>query len=269
MYILDAKIEVSLRSLSNIYVINMNGTSFNIIEEKEIPKVDVLLAGFPGTGLIGGIASEQLINSLDLEQIASVESEEFPPTAVIFDGIPRRPVRIFCGMGFLLVKSDMVIPPNLAEPLATEIIEWSIDHGIEEVIILDGIPERENQEEKEKKIWGVLSSKAAETEAKELDIDIIERGAISGISSCLLLKAHEMKLKAVGMMAEGKQKMPDPRASAALLEKFAKFRGFDIDTSSLIESAEQLEEQYHQLVKQTKQAQDDMEHRSAHPPLYG
>lgn len=247
----------------------MSGAKFKINEERDIPEVDVLLAGFPGTGLIGGIASEQLINSLDLEQIASVESDEFPPTAVIFDGIPRRPVRIFCGNGFLLVKSDMVIPPNIAESLARSLIDWSLKHNIEEVIILDGIPEREERDEKETKIWGVLSSHSAAEEADKLDIEIIERGAISGISSSLLLIAHEKGLKAVGMLAEGKRQIPDPRASAALLERFAKYRDFDIDTSSLIESAEQLEDQYAQLVQQTKQAQDDMDKKSAHPPLYG
>jgi len=247
----------------------MSELTFNINEEKDIPEVDVLLAGFPGTGLVGGIASEQLINSLDLEQIASVESEEFPPTAVIFNGIPRRPVRIFCGKGFLLVKSDMVIPPNIAEPLARSLIDWSLNHDIEEVIILDGIPEREDREEKEAKIWGVLSSHSAQDEADKLGIEIIERGAISGISSSLLLIAHEKNLKAVGMLAEGKRKIPDPRASAALLERFADYRDFEIDTSSLIESAEQLENQYAQLVQQTKQAQDDMDKKSAHPPLYG
>ncbi|MGM0405064.1 MAG: proteasome assembly chaperone family protein [Thermoplasmatota archaeon] len=247
----------------------MSETTFNINEEEEIPEVDVLLAGFPGTGLIGGIASEQLINTLDLKQIASVESDQFPPTAVIFDGIPRRPVRIFCGNGFLLVKSDMVIPPNMAESLARRLIDWSLNHNIKEVIILDGIPEREDREEKETKVWGVLSSHSAQDEADKLGIEIIERGAISGISSSLLLIAHERGLKAVGMLAEGKKKIPDPRASAALLEKFAEYRGFDIDTSSLIESAEQLENQYAKLVQQTKQAQDDMEQKSAHPPLYG
>ncbi|MFW6304193.1 MAG: proteasome assembly chaperone family protein [Candidatus Saliniplasma sp.] len=247
----------------------MSGAKFKINEERDIPEVDVLLAGFPGTGLIGGIASEQLINSLDLEQIASVESDEFPPTAVIFDGIPRRPVRIFCGNGFLLVKSDMVIPPNIAESLARSLIDWSLKNNIEEVIILDGIPEREERDEKETKIWGVLSSHSAAEEADKLDIEIIERGAISGISSSLLLIAHEKGLKAVGMLAEGKRQIPDPRASAALLERFAKYRDFDIDTSSLIESAEQLEDQYAQLVQQTKQAQDDMDKKSAHPPLYG
>lgn len=250
-----------------------NNIDFEIIlEEEEIPEYDVLVAGFPGTGLIGGIASEQLINTLDLEQVASIDCHEFPPTAVIFEGIPRRPVRFFAGEKFLLVKSDMIIPPELSANLAEVIIDFALDHGIEDVIIFDGIPKKdqeEEDEEEEKKVWGVLSSHAAENEAEELDIDIIERGAVSGISSSLLLHAHEKQIKAVGMLIEGNPKMPDPRASAKLLEKFSDYRDIDIETESLIESAQQLENQYAKMVDQANKAKDDMERKSAHPPLYG
>ncbi|MFP4002079.1 MAG: proteasome assembly chaperone family protein, partial [Thermoplasmata archaeon] len=224
-----------------------NDVCFEInIGEEKVPEYDVLVAGFPGTGLIGGIASEQLINVLELEQVASIDCNEFPPTAVIFDGIPRRPVRFFAGEKFLLVKSDMVIPPNLSSSLAKTIINFAIDQGIEEVIIFDGIPKRDQgeEEEEEEKVWGVLSSHAAETEAEKLDLEIISRGAISGISSSLLLNAHEKDIKAVGMLAEGKPNMPDPRASATLLQRFADYRDIDIETDSLIESAEKLENQY-------------------------
>lgn len=241
----------------------------NIGEEK-VPEYDVLVAGFPGTGLIGGIASEQLINTLDLKQVASIDCEQFPPTAVIFEGIPRRPVRFFAGEKFLLVKSDMVIPPDLSSSLAKTIIDFALDQGVEEVIIFDGIPKSDQgEEEEENKVWGVLSSHAAETEAEKLDLEIISRGAISGISSSLLLNAHEKDIKAVGMLAEGKPKMPDPRASATLLERFADYRDIDIETDSLIESAEKLEEQYAQMVDQANKAQKDMDRKSAHPPLYG
>ncbi len=251
-----------------------NDVCFEInIGEDEVPEYDVLVAGFPGTGLIGGIASEQLINTLDLKQVASIDCNEFPPTAVIFEGIPRRPVRFFAGEKFLLVKSDMVIPPNLSSSLAKTIINFAIDQGIEEVIIFDGIPKRdresEDEEEARDKVWGVLSSHAAKTEAEKLDLDIISRGAISGISSSLLLNAHENNVKAVGMLAEGKPNMPDPRASATLLQRFADYRDIDIETDSLIQSAEKLEEQYAQMVDQANKAQKDMDRKSAHPPLYG
>ncbi len=242
--------------------------SYEIIKNRDIPEVNVLVAGFPGIGLIGGIASEQLINTLDLEQVASINCDEFPPTAVIFDGVPRRPVRFFAGSGFLLVKSDMVIPPHLANSLAKELIDWSTDNDIEEVIIFDGIPESQESDEKNH-IWGVISTHSAASHAEKLDIDVIKRGAISEISSSLLLYAHENKIEAVAMLAEGSSKMPDPRGAAALLDKFADYMEIDVDTSALLESAEELEQEYAKLVEQTKQAQNDMDKRSAQPPLYG
>lgn len=245
---------------------------FDVIfeKDKEIPDADILVAGFPGAGLIGGIAAEQLINSLEMDQIASIDCDKFPPTAVVFDGIPRRPVRFFSGDGLILVKSDMVIPPELSPKLAETIIQFALDNDIEEIIIFDGIPGRGKEEsDEDKKIWGVLSSHDAETEAENLDLDIISRGAITGISSSLLLESHENELKTVGMMIEGKSKMPDPKAAAKLLEKFADYKELDIETETLLESAEKLEEQYAKMVNQANKAQKDIDHRSAHPPLYG
>ncbi len=252
-----------------------NDIAFDVVlEDDEVPDYDILVAGFPGTGLIGGIASEQLINTLDLKQVASVHCDKFPPTAVIFDGIPRRPVRFFAGEKFLLVKSDMIIPPNLTANLAETIIDFALDCNVEEVIIFDGIPKSENAEksvelEGERKVWGVLSSHKAKEGAEELNIDIISRGAVSGISSSLLLDANEKEVKAIGMLVEGNPNMPDPRASAILLQRFSEYREIDIETETLLESAEQLEEQYAQMVDQANKAQDDMERKSAHPPLYG
>ncbi|MFW6072113.1 MAG: proteasome assembly chaperone family protein [Thermoplasmatota archaeon] len=245
----------------------MTSPCYEINEEDEIPEVDTLLAGFPGIGLVGGIASEQLINTLDLEQVASLDCDEFPPTAVVFDGIPRRPVRFFYGEGFLLVKSDMVIPPELTNSLAEKIVEWAQEKGVNEIFIMDGVQKRDESEEN--KIWGVLSGHTYEGEAEEIDLDIIERGAITGISSSLILTAHEKDLKAIGMYIESNPKLPDPRAAVSLLQKFAGIKDIEIETESLIERAEELEEMYNQMVSQAKQAQKKMDRSSATPPLYG
>ncbi len=245
----------------------MERKDYKIIEETTLPEVNTLVAGFPGIGLIGGISSEQLINSLSLHQVASIHCDDFPPTAVIFDGIPRRPVRFFAGEGFLLVKSDMVIPSQLSFSMAETIIDWAVEKQVEEVIIFDGIPGAEDTEDK--KIWGAVSSHSAEKQAKKLNVELIKRGAISGIASALLLCAHEKKLEAIAMLAESSVHIPDPRASAALLDKFAEYCGIEVETNSLLESADQLEDQYSQLVDHTKKAHNEMKHRSAHPPLYG
>ncbi len=245
----------------------MKKGDYKIILEDTLPDVKTLVAGFPGIGLIGGIASEQLINTQSMHQVASIHCDDFPPTAVIFDGIPRRPVRFFAGNGFLLVKSDMVIPSSLSFSMAETIIDWVMEQGVEEVIIFDGLPENEGREEK--RIWGAISSHSAERQARKLNVDLIQRGAISGIASALLLYAHEMKLEAIAMLAESNVHMPDPRASAALLDKFADYCDIEVETASLLESANQLEEQYSQMVNHTKQIHNEMKHQAAHPPIYG
>lgn len=241
---------------------------FEIVADRDIPDIEYLVAGFPGMGLIGGMASEQLINTLELEQVASLDCDQFPPTAVIFDGIPRRPVRFFAGRGMLLAKSDMVIPPVLTARVAERIIDFAIENGATEAIVFDGIQEREDAEE-ENKVWAIVSSHDAAEKATQVGIDLIKRGAIAGMSSSLLLHAQQQNFEAIGMLAEGTPQLPDPRAAAKLLSVFATYQDLAIDTSSLIESADQLEEQYAQLVAKTKQAQADMEPQAAHPPLYG
>ncbi len=249
-----------------INVITMAKVAYNIVMEQEPPDVDIIIAGFPGLGLIGGIASEQLINTLGLEQVAALHCDEFPPTAVIFNGIPRRPVRIFGNEDFMLIKSDMIIPNELAQSLASWLVDWVKDIGVGEMVIFDGILASESEE---KKVWGVLSGHAVEDEARKFHVDIIDRGAISGISSSILLEAHEKKLKALGLFAEGNPKLPDARASANILKKFSDYSGIDIETDSLIESAEHLEKEYAKLVQQANVAHGNMEHQRAHPPLYG
>ncbi len=240
---------------------------YEIIENEDISDVECLIAGFPANGLIGGIASEQLINSLDMVQVASLTCDEFPPTSVIFDGVPRRPLRFFMHDDLILVKSDMVIPNQLTPMLASEIVEWSIEKGVGEIITLDGIPKKEDTDEV--KIWGVLSSREHVQELEEMGIEMIERGAIAGISSSLLLEAVEHDIKALGLFAEGAHKLPDPRASAALLDKLAEYKDLEIDTQTLLDSADKLEKEFEDLVQQTEKLKKDMNGRSAHPPLYG
>ena len=42
-----------------------------------------LIEGFPGAGLVGPMASSYIIEKLGMEYIGKIESEQFPPIAVI------------------------------------------------------------------------------------------------------------------------------------------------------------------------------------------
>src|SRR6478672_2716976 len=60
----------------------------------------ILIAGFPGPGLVGSISTSYIIDKLNMHQIACVESEYISPGVIYLDGIPvqgiprpdRRPI---------------------------------------------------------------------------------------------------------------------------------------------------------------------------------
>src|SRR6476619_5899753 len=55
----------------------------------------ILIAGFPGPGLVGSISTSYMIDKLNMHQIACVESEYISPGVIYVDGKLRHPFRLY------------------------------------------------------------------------------------------------------------------------------------------------------------------------------
>ena len=54
-----------------------------------------VLIGFPGSGLVGTIALQYMVDQLEFEQIGTMTSKFFPPLAMMNKGVINDPVRIY------------------------------------------------------------------------------------------------------------------------------------------------------------------------------
>src|SRR4051812_33130099 len=70
-------------------------TSTAIIERKVKLNCPILIAGFPGPGLIGSISTSYIINKLHMNQIACVESQFIVPGVIYVGGKLRHPFRLY------------------------------------------------------------------------------------------------------------------------------------------------------------------------------
>ena len=69
-----------------------------IIEYKEVDLSNsILIEAFPTVGLVSSIAGHFIIDQLKLEEIGTISSRYFMPAAVIHNGMPSPPVRIYAG----------------------------------------------------------------------------------------------------------------------------------------------------------------------------
>src|SRR5918992_3823894 len=100
----------------------------------------ILIAGFPGPGLVGSISTSHIIEQLHMHQIACVESEFIVPGVIYIAGKIRHPFRLYAneqGNVCVLVCEAPIMIQGIHSVLDT-VMKWSVNNNIKEVFVLEG-----------------------------------------------------------------------------------------------------------------------------------
>lgn len=220
-----------------------------------------VLMGFPGSGLVGSIALQYMIDQLEFEQIGSINSKYFPPMAMMNKGVVNVPVRLYEKGNIAAIIADIPIHPNICYEVANGIMDWLEPFSVREVVTIAGIITNEP----EKRVFGVASNEEALARIQDITI-ILPVGSISGIASSILTECKIRKIAAYGLLGETIN-APDPRASAAAIEVLNRMYDFQLDVQPLIEQAEEIESTMQKLAEQVKTAESMPKKEQL--PMYG
>ena len=133
-----------------------------IIEYKNIDLSNsVLIEAFPTVGLVSSIAGHFLVEQLNLEEIGTISSRYFMPAAVIHNGMPSPPVRIYaskkiCGSNgdcdqIVVIISEFMPSVDIIKPVASMILVLGAEKEMQSYCDLRRNPWPES--EKTKNIW--------------------------------------------------------------------------------------------------------------------
>jgi len=220
-----------------------------------------VLMGFPGSGLVGSIALQYMVDQLEFEQIGSINSKYFPPLAMMNKGVINVPVRIYEKGDLSAIVADIPIHPMICYEVANGIMDWLEPFSVKEVVTIAGIITNEP----EKRVFGVASNEQALTRIQDSTI-ILPVGSISGIASSVLTECKIRNIPAYGLLGETIN-APDPRASAAAIEVLNKMYEIQLDVQPLIEQAEEIESTMQKLAEQVKTAETMPKKEQL--PMYG
>ena len=112
-----------------------------VIQNKKKLDSPILIAGFPGPGLVGSISTSYIINRLHMEQIACVESEFIVPGVIYAEGKLRHPFRLYSneeGSVCVLVCEAPIMIEGMHSVLDT-VTKWALNNKVKQVTVLDGI----------------------------------------------------------------------------------------------------------------------------------
>ena len=122
------------------------------IETKKFKDMDLkdgtILEGFPGIGLVGPISATYLIDYLKMDQICALDSEDFPPTSMVYANKPKFPARIYANSQYKigLFLSEFTPSPKLHRPIAKKLLRWAKERQCKRLICMEGLPSEAGEE---------------------------------------------------------------------------------------------------------------------------
>ncbi len=241
------------------------GDNVKIITKPLSLENPVIVEGFPGIGLVGNIASQHLIDELEMEYIGSMESKYFPPIAVLFNGIINMPVRIYESKehNILTIISDIPIHPTISYEVSKVLIDWARSVNVKEIVSIAGIATMSNEE----KVFGAATNDGMLNRIKD-HVEIFQVGTISGISGSVMTECFMRNIPAISLLGETNSPNPDPRAAASVISILKTIYGLPIDIDNLVEQAEQIEIELQKLAEQVKTSEEGEQPRREFP-MYG
>jgi uncharacterized protein len=223
-------------------------------------KDGTILEGFPGIGIVGPIAATYLIDYLNMDQICALDSEDFPPTSMVYANKPKFPARIYANsehkIGLFL--SEFTPSPELHRPIAKKLLIWAKEQHCKRFICMEGLPSETDNEpgdegERDINVFGIGSTDDARKELKKAGINQLETGIIYGVSGVLLNEGRWENFDVITLLAEAYVNLPDALAAAKILEALDKLMpDIKIDTEPLLEQSKKFEEHLKVLRRQVK-----------------
>ena len=239
-------------------------SDITIVEYKKVDLSNCLLVvAFPTVGLISSIAGYHIVQSLKLKEVGAIISSQLMPTAVIHDGYPSPPVRIYAGKKtcgpqdscdqIAVIMSEFMPPYEVIKPLVDEILSWAKKKGCRVITALEGTHAEGDVTEESLHVYGVASTKGMKAMMKKYGIPETVEGMITGVTGVLLYSAALLGQDAICLLSEAHADYPDSRAAANIISKLdIMLPGIKIDAKPLYEQAEQIEKNIRKFLEQSK-----------------
>ena len=210
-----------------------------------------LIAGFHGIGATGYWTVKYLIQKLEAERVAFIDSNFIAPICSIMNGKLVTPHEILRKGDLAFLKIDVPVYKEHEVIFYREFAKWVVDAGFEEVALVGGLDASLKVDDT---TYRIAYTRKFKPRGELLEAKILEDEHVIVGPVAILLNYFEMVgFPAYAILAYASTERVDPRATAVAVSVLSRIYGFEIDVTPLIKGAEAIEaELYRRSVKEEK-----------------
>ncbi len=221
---------------------------------KKRPRRPIIIEGFPGYGLVGSIATNYLIDTLNMEEIGNFYSEKIPPLAPVHKGKLMSPLGLYYSKEFNIIVANVVVAQHDIEwDYANAMINLARELNARKIISIEGVQSVPNRH----RVFVYTPDQKEAELLKKLNFEFFQEAMIVGPTAALMLLSNNIPV--IGLFAETASGIPDSRAAAEAIKAVDKYLGLKIDYKPLIQEAQGFERTLKKLLESSIKAQEEKE----------
>lgn len=211
-----------------------------------------IITGFHGIGATGYWTTRYLIQKLNAERIAFLDSEYMAPVAATSSGKLVTPHELYRAANLYFLKIDVPVYREHEVPFYRELASWIQSAGFSEAALIGGLDSNLKVDDSSHRVVFTRSfiPRPPLTDSKVLEDDHI----IVGPVAALLNRFEVLGFPAFAILSYATTERVDPRAASAAVEVLSSLYSLNVDIEPLIKGAEALEQQTY---RQGRPAEED------------
>lgn len=223
-----------------------------IVEIADLPKLKnpVLVCGLPGSGYVGKLAVDHLIDEMKGTPFANIFSSSFPPQVLIHsDGTAdlMKNTLYHCkskSLDLVLLSGDaQPVSPESEYEMADEITKICEKLGVKEIYTLAAYIT--GSFTKAQRVYGTSTSKEIIKNFSKYGVNPMNSGSITGMNGLIIGVGKRKNITGICLLGETSGYVVDAMASKAVLETLGTILGIKLDLAGITKKARDTE----QLVK--------------------
>jgi uncharacterized protein len=195
------------------------------------------------------------MRSVKNELVAVLDSPAFPPLAVIYDGIPNFPARIYANEDIKLAMflSELNLDQSMYYSISRTILQWAKENECELIISAGTILSEEStgslKEPDLQNIYTVASTERAREKLKNVDlVSQFSSGSVTGIPALLLNQGAWMNFDVIVLISKLSKDVSEFRAAAVVSEAIMRLiPGLSCDINFLLNQAKIIEQELRKM----------------------
>lgn len=238
-------------------------------EDANLKVRPILIVGFPGTGLVGSICANYIIERKSIHQIAFIDSEYIIPAAIYIGGKLRHSFRIYADdkRTLYVVVCEAPLRPEGIHSIMDLMVTWASRSQVQEVLVLDGVPVKGLPSKNRKPmILTSMSSPSSSTTPQSssgMSKDDSARRAMMmmGLSGGLISACLSDRMPCTGILIPSTSGIADPEGAAMILQTISEMPSvpLEIDIEPLRKEGQAIKRQLKEFIDSVRKDQQHEE----------